>query len=905
MRGKILAALALPAAVLTLAAAGSAALPGGTSFEVHVTAPSSGAVLPEATPILVTGQATVGAATPIANSLLITAIDVSGSTANPVSTGACGNQNPTHDLVANTVMDCELAAAKALNAAAVSAGTVAQVGLIGFAGRIAGTSLPLTNEAAPLDLSPAVSGQTLVAPAADLTGNGIRDVEDAIASAYNGNIFGTHGQPAGDFGVGFTSFSTFTSPGNTNYWAAVTQIRALAATPSVAGLTKIAVMLSDGDSTVGSPSNQPVSNALIGIAATGLKIYTFAIGNLASCAGSGGGFGTLQEIANASGATCTHIANPGDAVAAVPAAIGSSIDFYRTSANGSAGPFDVATGTPVPPASFFTGTDTLRGPGAVDISNTYPASVATPGPKTLCVRATGADGGGSQTLTDCVDVTIKARPTVTLDGGYGQDGTVGSTPEGTAFSIGATVNGTGTTTWTSGGGTGTCTFGDEHAVNTTVTCTDDGTYALTLTVDDAVNAPFSATEHLLVTNVDPVPTLTLTPTLVPLSSGEVAADIAIADPGSDTFTCVVEWGDGGIDTLPATGTSCHATHQYLTAGTRTVQVTVTDDDTGTGSTSGDVTVKGAPTLTLRGDDPLTGRIGEVNEGTAFAIPASVGGATSVSWTASGGTGTCTFTPSDAASTSVTCNDNGLYALTLSAEDAFGQTSSATVHLLVDNVAPTLTVSNPVAGASPRSVTFNGIVTDPGLNDVLSCLIDWGDTNIETVPVSGGFCNATHTYDASLAAATIHVTASDDDGGVSAERIIPLTFNRAPVCTAVRASDGSLWPPNHQMELIQLSGATDPDAGDSVSYAIVSVRQDEPLLGGGSGNFSPDARLASGGAVYLRSERDGTGDGRVYTIAYRVSDTNGASCTGTVTVTVAHDQAHGAILTPGISVNSLG
>jgi hypothetical protein len=141
--------------------------------------------------------------------------------------------------------------------------------------------------------------------------------------------------------------------------------------------------------------------------------------------------------------------------------------------------------------------------------------------------------------------------------------------------------------------------------------------------------------------------------------------------------------------------------------------------------------------------------------------------------------------------------------------------------------------------------------------------------------------------------------------VSAERIIPLTFNRPPICLAVPASDGSLWPPNHQMVLIQLSGATDPDTGDSVSYAITSVRQDEPLLGGGSGNFSLDAQRASGGGVYLRSERDGTGDGRVYTITYTVTDTHGASCTGTVTVGVPHDQAHDAQLTPGVSYNSFG
>jgi hypothetical protein len=734
MLRKVLAALALPATVLMLAAAGSAALPGGTSFEVHVTAPGNGAVLPEATPIVVSGQATVGAAAPVANTLLISAIDVSGSTANAVSTTACGNENPLHDSVANTVLDCELAAAKQLNAAAVSAGTVASVGLIGFAGRVAGTIRPLTNEAAALVLSPTSPGQTLVAPDADENGNGTRDVEESIASAYNRNILGTVGFPAGAIAVGFTSFSTFTSDGNTNYWAAVTQIRNLAAT-APAGLAKIAVMLSDGDSTVGSPSNQPVSAALTGIAASGLKIYTFAIGNAASCAGSSVGFGTLQEIADASGATCTRLANPADAVSAVPSAIGSTIQDFRTSGNGSAGPYDTTSGTPVPPATLLPG-GILKGPGTATFSNTYPASTATPGAKTLCVRATGADGVGFQTLDDCVDVTIKARPTVTLDGGDGPDGTVGRTPEGSAFSIGAAVSGTGATTWSAAGGTGSCTFGDPHAASTTVTCTDDGTYGLTLTVDDGINASFSATEHLL----------------------------------------------------------------------------------------------------------------------------------------------------------------------------------------VDNVRPILVVSTPVAGTSARNVTYTGSVTDPGSNDVLTCLIDWGDGSADTVAAAGGVCNATHAYAASLSGATIDASATDDDGGASGHVTRRLTFNDAPLCINVRAIPPTLWPPNGRFRLVWLTGATDPD-GDRIAYRIVSITQDEALgrLDGDhhaydeddderhekSKNLVPDAVRGLGPIFFLRSWRDRHGDGRVYTITFTVTDRRGASCTGTTTVTVPRDQAHPAVKTPGVSVDSFG
>ena len=44
----------------------------------------------------------------------------------------------------------------------------------------------------------------------------------------------------------------------------------------------------------------------------------------------------------------------------------------------------------------------------------------------------------------------------------------------------------------------------------------------------------------------------------------------------------------------------------------------------------------------------------------------------------------------------------------------------------------------------------------------------------------------------------------------------------------------------------------------------------------------------------RLERSGRGDGRVYTIAYVAKDPSGASCSGTVTVTVPHDRGGQAV-----------
>ena len=127
-------------------------------------------------------------------------------------------------------------------------------------------------------------------------------------------------------------------------------------------------------------------------------------------------------------------------------------------------------------------------------------------------------------------------------------------------------------------------------------------------------------------------------------------------------------------------------------------------------------------------------------------------------------------------------------------------------------------------------------------------------------------------------------------------------NSPPDCSGVTASADALWPPNHKLQTVTLSGLTDPD-GDATTITIAGVTQDEPVTGTGDGNTSPDA--ASGTApneVQVRAERNGGGDGRVYRIAFTGTDTSGATCTGTVTVSVPHDGG-GPAVDSGGSYNS--
>jgi len=116
------------------------------------------------------------------------------------------------------------------------------------------------------------------------------------------------------------------------------------------------------------------------------------------------------------------------------------------------------------------------------------------------------------------------------------------------------------------------------------------------------------------------------------------------------------------------------------------------------------------------------------------------------------------------------------------------------------------------------------------------------------------------------------------------------INHNPVCSTATSGLGDLWPPNHKYVDGQISGLTDAD-GDAIAISITGITQDEPVNanGNGDGNTSPDATIGAAGAFQVRAERAGTGDGRVYTIAFNGSDGQGGSCAGTLFVGVPHDQ----------------
>jgi hypothetical protein len=135
-------------------------------------------------------------------------------------------------------------------------------------------------------------------------------------------------------------------------------------------------------------------------------------------------------------------------------------------------------------------------------------------------------------------------------------------------------------------------------------------------------------------------------------------------------------------------------------------------------------------------------------------------------------------------------------------------------------------------------------------------------------------------------------AKDNAGNTnSCISVVKVADTTPPAINSVSASPTSLWPPNHKMVPVSLAvDVTDIcDPNVAKSCLIVAITSNEPVLGVGSGNTSPDWQITGKLTANLRAERSGVGDGRTYTLTVQCTDASGNASMKSTAVTVAHDQ----------------
>jgi parallel beta-helix repeat protein len=217
---------------------------------------------------------------------------------------------------------------------------------------------------------------------------------------------------------------------------------------------------------------------------------------------------------------------------------------------------------------------------------------------TVAVQITDDDGG---TDTDSTTVTVSnVAPTIT---------SIGSTTpidEGSSTTFDAVATDPGSDDITLGYDinwgdaahtTGTIASG---ATNTqTHVYGDNGVYTITYTVTDSDLATDSDTTAVTVNNV--APTVSAPADVAGNEGSLVTTDqTTFTDPGTDTFTATINWGDGNTDDLGAvTSPIASQSHTYTDNGVYTVTITVTDDDGGVGSDTLTATISNvAPTVVV-------------------------------------------------------------------------------------------------------------------------------------------------------------------------------------------------------------------------------------------------------------------------------------------------------------------
>lgn len=106
----------------------------------------------------------------------------------------------------------------------------------------------------------------------------------------------------------------------------------------------------------------------------------------------------------------------------------------------------------------------------------------------------------------------------------------------------------------------------------------------------------------------------------------------------------------------------------------------------------------------------------------------------------------------------------------------------------------------------------------------------------------------------------------------------------PDVSQAKADPATVWPPNHQLVPINILGVTDP-SGNPVALRVDEIRQDEPV---GSNDDMCSVKGVGTDEPEVRAERNGSGDGRVYSIWFTATGSGHQSSQGIVKVCVPHD-----------------
>jgi len=211
---------------------------------------------------------------------------------------------------------------------------------------------------------------------------------------------------------------------------------------------------------------------------------------------------------------------------------------------------------------------------------------------------------------------------------------------------------------------------------------------------------------------------------------------------------------------------------------------------------------------------------------------------------------------------------GTTTVNCSATDNFANTGFATFTVTIVTGPPTLTLPSDITIEATSSagavVTYTATADE---NAPVVCNPASGSTfPLGTTTVN---CSATNVLNQTTTG-SFHVTVVD---------------TTPPTITSLTATPSNLWPDNHKLVNVTLTGTATDLVDTNPTLHIVSVTSNQPIVQNNDPRQSPDVVITGAMTLELRAERTGGAD-RTYTITVSATDFSGNSSTATVQVTVS-------------------
>lgn len=206
---------------------------------------------------------------------------------------------------------------------------------------------------------------------------------------------------------------------------------------------------------------------------------------------------------------------------------------------------------------------------------------------------------------------------------------------------------------------------------------------------------------------------------------------------------------------------------------------------------------------------------------------------------------------------------GSHSVELTVTDQAGEASACTATVrIVDETPPAITCPDDATLECPSN-------TDPSETGVATAIDNCSTPTIghedAVEPGCGGTVTITRTW-----------TATDAAGNAASCAQTVRTIDTTPPAVACNVENDEVWPPNHKLRDIGFSFTAIDACDPAPPVAVVGVTSDEHpafALGSGGQIHCPDA-VVEDGAVLLRGERAGNGDGRVYVVRVAATDACG-------------------------------